>query len=644
MDLVMATATRKNAPPQKPTAPITAADPTIGGQLLRTYVKRAQTAPRNCTGFDLACQLRDNGIDKEQAEALMREYAEQVPQEDRSGAYTVQEALASLGQAFHHEAREPLEGGSESRNERRPQSAILIDLASSAEYWVDESNGKTFATFPVGSHKENWPIKSTHFRRWLANQFFEEEKKMPSSGILQDIMPHFELLGETNKRQTFVRVGAANGKIYVDLGNETWQVVEISASGWRVIDDPPVKFTRSKNMEPLPEPLQGGDLNELKSLVNVTDEDWMLLASWIVETFNPSKKGAYPVLFLQGEQGSAKSTTASIITQLIDPNTASPRSMPNTEKDMMIAVMNQLIISYDNVSTVSPQLSDDFSRLSTGNSLGGRALYTDDEEATFTGKRPLILNGIYSALDRNDLIDRCIFLNLPHITDEKRSTADEIDNRFHEAQPRILGALLSIVSEGLRNIDTTVLRTKTRMADFETWIAACSPALPFSAMEFQKQYHKNRANAFVDAIESDPVAVAVERLMEEQNTWEGTATELLEELENKIDDKVKKSKTWPTKVQTLTTRIRRAAPALRVVGVEIVFTRNRERRVIEIEKKKTPINDDTVLNPEEIRAAIEEIAQEREKGQGPPQGKKPTTVEEDTEEGVEFLPEDVPFN
>ena len=45
--------------------------------------------------------------------------------------------------------------------------------------------------------------------------------------------------------------------------------MEIDADGWRVIDTPPVRFRRSAGMLPLPAPVAGGSIEELRPFLNV---------------------------------------------------------------------------------------------------------------------------------------------------------------------------------------------------------------------------------------------------------------------------------------------------------------------------------------------------------------------------------------
>ncbi len=97
--------------------------------------------------------------------------------------------------------------------------------------------------------------------------------------------------------------------------------------------EPPVKFRRTRGMLPLPVPVSGGNLADLRPFVNIaSDADWILLSAWLVATLRPT--GPYPVLVLHGEQGSAKSTLARVLRLLVDPNRAALRTTPRDERDL----------------------------------------------------------------------------------------------------------------------------------------------------------------------------------------------------------------------------------------------------------------------------------------------------------------------
>jgi hypothetical protein len=211
-----------------------------------------------------------------------------------------------------------------------------------------------------------------------------------------------------------IRLAGAGRAIYLDLVTPTWQVVEVTAGGWRVISDPPVKFRRTKGMLPIPAPIAGGTLSELRQFVNVRDDaQWALLVAWAIAALRPS--GPVPVLNLNSEHGSGKTTTGEVLRRLIDPNSAMLRAEPRDVRDVMIAATNRWMVAFDNLSTLEPWLSDCLCRLSTGGGFSTRELYSDQDETIFAAQRPVVLNGIEEIITRGDLLDRAVLLDLPPI-------------------------------------------------------------------------------------------------------------------------------------------------------------------------------------------------------------------------------------
>ena len=244
-----------------------------------------------------------------------------------------------------------------------------------------------------------------------------------------------------------VRVGGLDGRLYLDLCDETWRAVEIDATGWRVIDNPPVRFRRAAGMQPLPMPVPGGSVETLRSFLNVqSDADFVLVVAWALAVLR--NRGPYPVIVLSGEQGSAKSTFSAILRALLDPNTAPLRALPREDRDLFIAASNGHVLAFDNVSGLPAWISDTLCRLATGGGFAVRQLYTDQDEVLFDAARPVILNGIEDIVTRPDLADRAVFLTLEPIPEERRRPEAELWAAFEAERPRILGVLLDAVVRG----------------------------------------------------------------------------------------------------------------------------------------------------------------------------------------------------
>src|SRR5207302_4307460 len=174
---------------------------------------------------------------------------------------------------------------------------------------------------------------------------------------------------------------------------------EIGVIGWRVIDNPPVRYRRAAGMQPLPMPVSGGSVETLRSFLNVkTDTDFVLVVAWALSVLR--NRGPYPVIVLSGEQGSAKSTFSAILRSLLDPNTAPLRALPREDRDLFIAESNGHLLAFDNVSGLPAWISDTLCRLATGGGFAVRQLYTDQDEVLFDAARPVILNGIEDIVTR----------------------------------------------------------------------------------------------------------------------------------------------------------------------------------------------------------------------------------------------------
>ncbi|MGC2462456.1 MAG: hypothetical protein WA446_16015 [Steroidobacteraceae bacterium] len=468
------------------------------------------------------------------------------------------------------------EGGSTSG--RGPKQAdILIGLAAEAEFF-HAADDTGYADLEINGHRETWPIGGKGFRRWLTRRFFETTGGAPSSEALQSARNVIEAKAhfDAPERTVHIRVGGLDGRLYLDLCDETWCAVEIDTTGWRVIDNPPVRFRRAAGMKPLPTPVSGGSVETLRSFLNVrSDAEFVLAVAWALAVLR--NRGPYPVLVLSGEQGSAKSTFSAIMRALLDPNTAPLRALSREDRDLFIAANNGHVLAFDNVSGLRAWISDTLCRLATGGGFAVRQLYTDQDEVLFDATRPVMLNGIEDIVERPDLADRAVFLTLEPIPEERRRPEAELWAAFEVERPRILGVLLDAAVEGLKQLPATRLPRPPRMADFALWATACETAL-WPAGTFWSAYCRNRDEAVEGVIEADPIASAVRAFMATRTEWTGTASDLLGTLTEAAGERIAKSKTWPDSARALAGRLRRAATFLRKIGIEAAFKKEGRSR------------------------------------------------------------------
>ncbi|MBI4968986.1 MAG: ATP-binding protein [Rhodospirillales bacterium] len=467
----------------------------------------------------------------------------------------------------------PKDGGSkESVSRRSRQSDGLLSLLDGCELWHD-AREEPFASVPIDGHFENMPVRSERFRMWLRGRHYAATSGTVGGQAIQDAIEVImaRAVFDGPKYPTFIRIGEHDGDIYLDLGGRDWKAVKVTArDGWSMIDRPPVKFLRSDSMRALPEPEKGEGIELLRDMVNVRSEgDFRLFVSWLVSGFCPA--GPYPVLVINGEQGSSKSTVARIARWMIDPNEADIRAEPQEIRDLVVMAKNGWVVAVDNVSSVQAWLSDALCRLSTGGGISFRAKYTDWGEAIFNGQRPIMLNGIPDLVSRPDLANRAILLTLPAISGNERKTEREFNEEFERRRPFILGALLDAVSGALRCQSDVRMTEKPRMADFALWVAAAekSGALGWAEGSFLDAYRLNQEGAVETVIESNPVAGAVRTMVgseDWQGSWQGTATALIEALGAHVPEAVRRSRVWPT-AASIKGKLRGLQPAMRTFGI-----------------------------------------------------------------------------
>lgn len=477
---------------------------------------------------------------------------------------------------------------------RPSQAKVLIRLAADAELF-HAPDDTAYADLQVNGHRETWAVCQRGFKRWLTQRYFAETGGAPNTEAFNSALNAIEAMAhfEAPELDVHIRVAGHEGKLYLDLANDEWEAIEIDENGWRVVNDPPVRFRRAAGMRPIPVPTHEGSVELLRDFLNAgSDDDFVLVVSWALAVLRD--RGPYPVLVLAGEQGSAKSTFAAILRALLDPNTAALRSLPREIRDLFIAANNSHVLAFDNLSGLSSWIADALCRMSTGGGLTLRQLYKDMDEVLFDVTRPVILNGIEDFVTRPDLASRAIFLTLEPIPDERRRSEKEIWADFERARPKILGGLLDALSFGLRRLPDIKLEKPPRMADFAELGVACEQS-HWDAGAFMRAYDNNREEAIDTVIEGDEVGSAVCTLMGLRVAWDGTATELLSALSNEVSESVLKSRSWPKNARGLSGQLRRAAAFLRKVGIDISFGREGRARTRKIRISRT--SDIGVVDP-----------------------------------------------
>lgn len=479
-----------------------------------------------------------------------------------------------------HDGRDDDDG----KKQRRSQATELIELVVESVTFFHSPDREPFAEIQCMDHLEVWPIKGKAFRHFLAGQYYLNKKKAIGGQATQDALSVLcaKAVFEGEQREVAVRVAEFEDKIYLDLANAKWQAIRVTTDGWDLTNVSPVAFRRPKGMMSLPLPLPGGSVELLREVLNITDgKQWVLFVAFILAALRP--RGPYPVLVLDGEQGSGKSFIAQTVKSIIDPARAGNRGEPRDVRDLMIAATNGWLLSLDNLSRISSELSNGLCRLSTGGGLATRELFSDAEETIFDAKRPVIINAIGDVVTRPDLLDRAVIVTPAVITKEERREESALEAQLARIRPLVLGALLDAVSYGLRTLPSVHLHALPRMADFAVWVTACAPALGWKPNDFLDAYYANRADAVAIGLEASPLVGPLRTLLS-SGAWVGSSSNLLARLTEIAGEPVRKLRDWPTKANVLSNHLKRLAPALRQTDILVTHERRAEGRTIRLEQ------------------------------------------------------------
>lgn len=452
---------------------------------------------------------------------------------------------------------------------------VYRDIRDKLRLWHTDDD-RTFASVEVDGHTEHYRIGSRSFRFLVRRAATTTEDKLVGKAAIDEAIDYLDLSALKGPQyDAHIRAAEYEGCIYIDLVDDRWRAVEITDQDWSVIDNPPVRFVRSRGMQPIPEPERGGLLDDLRPFVNVQDDDnFMLLIGIIISALRGS--GPYPIGIINGEQGSAKSTLVRIIRSLIDPNKASTRASPKNEEDIYVAASNSYMLSFDNVSYISGKMSDALCRLATGGGFSKRELYTDLDEIIVEVCRPVLLNGIPDLVNRGDLMDRAIVLTLPQIPPKERRTERELWPNFTAATPKILGSLFDAVSAGLRCRDGVDIEEPPRMADLAEFMTAVEIGLELEVGRFTNLLLDHQRKALIDLATGSALAELIATIAY-RDTFEGTATALMDVIVAEISSKGP----WPPGVPRAPNRLvgalRRLLPALREMNIVVDLDYSRDK-------------------------------------------------------------------
>lgn len=455
---------------------------------------------------------------------------------------------------------DPMQNG---QGQRNSDADIILEVLDEKPLLHDEDADKTF----IEDDERIYRIGSQPFTEWVSHKYFREFGRSVSESAIKQVA--FTLTGHAKhegiKKRVYMRAANYQDAIYIFIGDGDWQRIKVTASGWSLDSESHVKFWRPGSMLALPMPISGGNIDDLWEYLNISGDNRLLVLAWMLEAFR--SETPFPVLALNGLQGTAKSSTHRRIRQLIDPSGCDLRAAPKDIQDIYVSAGSNWIVSFENISRLSAQQQDALCTLATGGGFSARTLYTNDDETTINVKRPVIINSIPIVITAQDLTDRVLNIELQRL--ETYRDEIEINAEFEAARPKLFGALLDLLVKTLAKLPYVKLNKPPRMADFARFGEAMAQAMGHEVGAFERIFKKNRNESVSRAMEASPVAVAIREMAENCHSevvFHGTVKQLYDRLKNDQHS----LESWPRSPRGLGDAIRRQTPALDSIGVSVV--------------------------------------------------------------------------
>ncbi len=445
------------------------------------------------------------------------------------------------------------------------QASQLARVARSRFDLFMSDDGRPYAVRKAGANIA-LPLRGKAGLRTLLARIYADEQggSVPSQSALADAMTVLEGVAQSAEpRVPHLRVARHGESIVVDLSTPDGGCVIVGPGGWSREPRSPVLFRRSGAMKALPSPIRDGDgLAKLGGLLNMDESAFHLLVAWLVATFIPDLP--HPILTFRGEQGTGKSKSAQMVIGIIDPSGAPKRTAPRDIKSWATQAFNSWALCLDNVSYIPDWLSDALCRAVTGDGIVDRALYTDDDVVVLEFRRVLALTTIDAGALAGDLAERLLTIELNLIPDSRRREEAELDQAYTDAHPGILASLFDLLAAVLKALPDVSLAERPRMADFARVLAAVDQVKGWQTLA---SYKAGTRDAVADILDGEPFALALVALVDQAG--DGGATLTAQQILDQVDAPDRLPKKWPKDATRAAGQIKRMAPALRAIGIEV---------------------------------------------------------------------------
>jgi hypothetical protein len=429
------------------------------------------------------------------------------------------------------------------------------------------------------------PVDSLEAR--LRANWFRSKGKAAGADAVKAAIGTLQALAqvEGTEHDLKTRWARKNGAIYYETS--PGRVWEIDGRGWRLAENPPVRFRRLDMLRPLPAPVRGGSLADLTRYLKLDAAALRLYLAVMVSY--PFENIPRPILAIVGEQGGGKTTRTLLLKRLLDEDGT---DFVTPSGDVLRQATHRGIVAFDNQSSFPKDFADLLCSLVTGAGDSRRELYSNNNEFGFKVRRPAILNGINLPSDRPDLLNRTVIVEVPHIDESSRLPEARFWEEFEFDRGKLLGVVFALISGVLRNLQP--LQARPRMADWAEIASALYEHVGWGRKQFATDWRTAEEQQYDTALDGVVGEALMDYLRSEPDGVSKTPGELHRAVRAEVD--MGSTRFFPQSANSFSRELNRLAPALEAKGWKVLHSstgRGKDKkRIIEIVPTRDGIGDD----------------------------------------------------
>ena len=483
---------------------------------------------------------------------------------------------------------------------RHPSNQLFIGDNKDAYLWLADERG---------NNRICRKMSEEDFYLWLLELSHRKSGNWSRDCSVKEVSLSLKALAKSitekkalkTKIDTFYQIGKIGDAQWYDLGREDWLGVEVTSEGWNV-KSLPVGFIRSESAKEQVQPTSGGNLDDIFESVNIADkDDRILYKADLITSFIHGVE--HPVSYFVGNKGSAKSTATKITVDMVNPIDLNKDllSWPSDKEALGLALNDSASEGFDNITSINQKFSDTICMAVTGGKNQKRALYTNGGKFSTIYRAKMVLNGINLAgLNFPDLMDRIVVYELESPMNKK--AREVVLSEYKERKAKLLGAIFDHISKSMKIVNEVREQDLDlpRLAGFAIWGEAIAQSnWDMQPGEFTKIYNSKRNELSEETVRNDEFANILLQMMQGDfdvsqtmfklpcvtkedgcNSWKGTATQLLEFLNEIVKQKgYFTSGFWPKRAERVGTEINKVKKDLEIMGLSITKKKSGDRKI-----------------------------------------------------------------